>query len=52
MSPVDALRPHPRDEGILDPGDTEEYGGITDAPGAFPVVAHGISDDVPTTPST
>jgi hypothetical protein len=31
-------------------GHTEEYGEITDAIGTFPVVAHGISDDVPTTP--
>jgi len=32
-------------------GHTEEYGEITDAIGTFPVVAHGISDDVPTTPT-
>ncbi|MDL0133429.1 VirB4 family type IV secretion system protein [Halobacterium salinarum] len=31
-------------------GRTEEYGDITDAIGTFPVVAHGISDDVPSTP--
>jgi hypothetical protein len=31
-------------------GHTEEYGEITDAIGTFPVVAHGISDDVPATP--
>jgi hypothetical protein len=31
-------------------GRTEEYGDITDALGTFPVVAHGISDDVPATP--
>ncbi|ELZ88834.1 conjugation protein [Haloferax elongans ATCC BAA-1513] len=29
---------------------TEEYGDITNAIGTFPVVNHGISDDVPSTP--
>jgi len=31
-------------------GRTETYGDITDALGTFPVVTHGLSDDVPSTP--